>query len=65
MGWVAIAEFGEWHPDCPPGKVLVFATSDGERTLGARRRRFLIDREEYDAASKPFQVDPDRHQEVL
>lgn len=65
MAWVAIAEFGEWHPDCQPRMVLVFATSDGERALGARRRRFLIDREEYAAAPKPFLVDPDRHQEVL
>lgn len=66
MNLVVIAVYGDWHPDCKPGHVLVHATVDGELSRAAQRRRFLIMAEEYYSATiRPVVIDPARHKEVL
>jgi hypothetical protein len=62
--WIEIANYGDWHPGVPPGKVKIHATINGNTDISARRRYFLVDAAEHAGSTKPFQINIDKHQEI-
>jgi len=62
--WIAIANYGAWHPDVPAGKVLIYATRGGLHGPEAKRRKYLVPAEEFANGPRPFPIDTTKHEEI-
>jgi hypothetical protein len=62
--WVAVAAFGDWHEDVPPGKVGVVATVGGRRDSGYPERYFLVDENRYKTGPIGYVIDEAKDIEV-
>lgn len=66
--YIGLAAFGDWHPEVPPGEVVVFAARGGRTAnygIPKDRAYFVVSPDEYEERSPyGFVIDEERHPRI-